>query len=75
MKEAVKFCARCGCKTWFVNDVCEWSDGHAQQRSDAQVQDRQITLGSKSGPKVKNRKQAIAIMLSEKKKEKQGKKP
>jgi len=31
--------------------------------------------GSKSGPKVKNRSQAIAIMLSEKRKEKQGKKP
>lgn len=31
--------------------------------------------GSKTGPKVKNRKQAIAIMLSEKRKEKQGKKP
>lgn len=31
--------------------------------------------GSKSGPKVKNRKQAIAIMMSERKKEKEGKKP
>ena len=31
--------------------------------------------GSKSGPKVKKRKQAIAIMLSEKRKEKAGKKP
>ncbi len=31
--------------------------------------------GSKTGPKVKNRKQAIAIMLSEKKKEKAGKRP
>jgi hypothetical protein len=31
--------------------------------------------GSKKGPLVKNRKQAIAIMLSEKKKEKAGKKP
>jgi hypothetical protein len=31
--------------------------------------------GSKSGPKVKSRKQAIAIMMSEKKKEKAGKKP
>jgi len=31
--------------------------------------------GSKKGPKVKNRKQAIAIMLSEKRKEKAGKKP
>lgn len=30
--------------------------------------------GSKSGPKVKNRKQAIAIMLSEKKKAGEGKK-
>ena len=28
--------------------------------------------GSKRGPKVKNRKQAIAIMLSEKRKEKAG---
>lgn len=28
--------------------------------------------GSKRGPKVKNRKQAIAIMLSEKRKEKSG---
>lgn len=31
--------------------------------------------GSKKGPKVKDRKQAIAIMMSEKKKEKAGKKP
>lgn len=31
--------------------------------------------GSKKGPKVKDRKQAIAIMLSEKRKEKEGKKP
>ena len=31
--------------------------------------------GSKKGPEVTNRKQAIAIMLSEKKKEQQGKKP
>lgn len=29
--------------------------------------------GSKSGPKVKNRKQAIAIMLSEKRKSGEGK--
>lgn len=29
--------------------------------------------GSKTGPKVKNRKQAIAIMLSEKRAEKKGK--
>ena len=31
--------------------------------------------GSKSGPAVKSRKQAVAIMLSEKRKEKRGKKP
>lgn len=31
--------------------------------------------GSKKGPKVKNQKQAVAIMLSEKRKEKSGKKP
>jgi uncharacterized protein DUF6496 len=31
--------------------------------------------GSSKGPKVKNRKQAIAIMLSEKRKEKKGEKP
>jgi len=31
--------------------------------------------GSKKGPKVKNRKQAIAIMLSEKKKADSGAKP
>ena len=30
--------------------------------------------GSKSGPKVKNQKQAVAIMLSEKRKAKAGKK-
>jgi hypothetical protein len=35
----------------------------------------ELRSGSKSGPKVKNRKQAIAIMMSEKRKEKQGKKP
>ena len=31
--------------------------------------------GSKTGPKVKNRKQAIAIMMSEKRKEAKGEKP
>jgi len=31
--------------------------------------------GSKHGPKVKNQKQAVAIMLSEKRKEKAGKRP
>jgi len=31
--------------------------------------------GSKKGPKVKGRKQALAIMMSEKKKEKKGEKP
>lgn len=31
--------------------------------------------GSKTGPKVKKRSQAIAIMMSEKRKEKEGKKP
>jgi hypothetical protein len=35
----------------------------------------QLRSGSKSGPKVKSRKQAIAIMMSEKAKEKAGKKP
>ena len=35
----------------------------------------QLHSGSKSGPKVKNRKQALAIMMSEKKKEKAGRKP
>jgi hypothetical protein len=34
-----------------------------------------LRSGSKSGPKVKNRKQAVAIMLSEKRKEKRGEKP
>lgn len=33
----------------------------------------QLHSGSKEGPKVKNRKQAIAIMLSEKKKAGEGK--
>ncbi len=31
--------------------------------------------GSKKGPVVKNKDQAVAIMLSEQRKEKQGKKP
>jgi Family of unknown function (DUF6496) len=31
---------------------------------------KQLHSGSKSGPKVKNRKQAIAIMMSEKRAEK-----
>ena len=34
----------------------------------------QLHSGSKKGPKVKNRKQAIAIMMSEKKKAGEGKK-
>jgi len=34
-----------------------------------------LRSGSKKGPKVKDRKQAIAIMMSEKRKEKAGKKP
>lgn len=33
----------------------------------------ELHSGSKSGPKVKNRKQAIAIMMSEKKKAGEGK--
>ena len=33
----------------------------------------ELHSGSKTGPKVKNRKQAIAIMLSEKRAEKKGK--
>lgn len=32
-----------------------------------------LRSGSKRGPKVKNRKQAIAIMMSEKRKEDEGK--
>jgi len=35
----------------------------------------QLHSGSKSGPKVKNRKQALAILMSEKRKEKAGRKP
>ena len=34
-----------------------------------------LRSGSKKGPKVKNRKQAVAIMLSEKRKEEKGKRP
>jgi hypothetical protein len=34
----------------------------------------ELHSGSKSGPKVKNRKQAIAIMMSEKREAKGGKK-
>jgi hypothetical protein len=25
----VQFCPICGCRTWFVDGECEWSDGHA----------------------------------------------
>lgn len=35
----------------------------------------QLHSGSKTGPKVKSQKQAVAIMLSERRKERQGKKP
>lgn len=35
----------------------------------------QLHSGSKKGPKVKSRKQAIAIMMSETRKEKRGEKP
>lgn len=35
----------------------------------------QLHSGSKKGPVVTNRKQAIAIKLSEQRKEKQGRKP
>ena len=35
----------------------------------------QLHSGSKKGPVVTNRKQAVAIMLSERRKEKSGKKP
>lgn len=34
-----------------------------------------LRSGSKRGPVVKSREQAVAIMLSEKRKEQQGKKP
>jgi hypothetical protein len=27
--ETVQFCPICRTKTWFVDGVCEWSDGHA----------------------------------------------
>lgn len=27
--ETVQFCPFCQTKTWFVDGVCEWSDGHA----------------------------------------------
>ena len=35
----------------------------------------QLHSGSKKGPKVKSRKQAIAIKMDEERREKQGKKP
>jgi len=34
-----------------------------------------LRSGSKKGPKVKRRKQAVAIMLNEKRKEQKGEKP
>lgn len=34
-----------------------------------------LRSGSKTGPKVKSRKQAVAIMMSERAKEKKGEKP
>ena len=27
--ETVQFCPICRTKTWFVDGVCEWADGHA----------------------------------------------
>ena len=27
--ETVQFCPICQTKTWFVDGVCEWADGHA----------------------------------------------
>lgn len=38
-------------------------------------QSGKLRSGSKKGPKVKDRKQAIAIMMSERRKEKKGQKP
>lgn len=35
----------------------------------------ELRSGSKKGPKVRSKKQAVAIMLSEKRKEKAGRKP
>lgn len=26
-RETVQWCTVCGCKTWFLDGVCEWSDG------------------------------------------------
>ena len=28
MSEDVRYCRFCKCKTWHVNGVCEWTDGH-----------------------------------------------
>jgi hypothetical protein len=28
MNEDVRYCPFCKCKTWHVNGVCEWADGH-----------------------------------------------
>jgi hypothetical protein len=27
-RETVQYCQICRCKTWFVDGVCEWADGH-----------------------------------------------
>ena len=30
MSESVAYCQHCGCQTWHVDGVCEWSDGHGK---------------------------------------------
>jgi hypothetical protein len=31
-KETVQYCPICRTKTWHVNGVCEWTDGHDKMK-------------------------------------------
>ena len=46
MSETVQFCPRCRTKTWHLNGVCEWSDGHKWRQGDHVM----IAIGPDSTP-------------------------
>ena len=42
--ETVQFCPVCRCKTWHIDGVCEWSDGHERMEQARREQERRDGL-------------------------------
>lgn len=36
--ETIKFCIACKCKTWHIDDICEWVDSHKVPIADSHLQ-------------------------------------